>query len=270
MKEYTCTTQQVIDRSNNTIDMAEEEGTEWLQELLQDVQLAQFFTRIRDELQVTRLQHFDYVQSEDLEKIGLSKPGIRRLLEAVKKKRTTQWKKTLITKIRPGSSAKSNKRTSQAIDVSPMLTCLIQDKDVTLSIKLGDGSFGVVRRGEWISPSGRTLPVAVKVLKADALTQPNIIEDFVSEVQAMHALDHPNLIRYCNFYNTLKNNDLFELCLIVLFQIIRGRLITTNDDGNRTSTIGSSLRLLKKTMQSHFYIDFMQLCSPSGNRNGIP
>ncbi|KAL2742347.1 activated Cdc42 kinase Ack [Vespula maculifrons] len=86
--------------------MADDEGTEWLQELLHDVQLTQFFTRIRDDLQVTRLHHFDYVQPEDLEKIGLGKPGIRRLLDAVKKRRNTQWKKNLITKIRPGGSTK--------------------------------------------------------------------------------------------------------------------------------------------------------------------
>lgn len=176
--------------------MAEEEGIEWLQELLHDVQLSQFFTRIRDDLQITRLHHFDYVQPEDLEKIGLGKPGVRRLLDAVKKRRSAQWKKSLITKIKPGgSSTKSNKRSSQSIETSSVLTCLIQDKDVTLSVKLGDGSFGVVRRGEWNSPSGRPLPVAVKVLKADALTQPSVIEDFVSEVQAMHTLDHHNLIR---------------------------------------------------------------------------
>ncbi|XP_012282721.1 activated CDC42 kinase 1 isoform X2 [Orussus abietinus] len=175
--------------------MVEEEGTEWLQELLHDVQLSQFFTRIRDDLQVTRLHHFDYVQSEDLEKIGLGKPGIRRLMDAVKKKRAAQRKKSLITRIRPGSSTKNVKRSSQPIETSSVLTCLIQDKDVTLSVKLGDGSFGVVKRGEWTSPSGRVLPVAVKVLKADALTQPSVIEDFVAEVQAMHTLDHHNLIR---------------------------------------------------------------------------
>ncbi|KAJ8668984.1 hypothetical protein QAD02_000243 [Eretmocerus hayati] len=175
--------------------MAEEEGTQWLHDLLNDVQLTQFYTRIRDDLQVTRLHHFDYVQSEDLEKIGLGKPGIRRLMEAVKKRRAPQWKKSLVSKIRAGSDKKNNKRNSQPADVTSVLTCLIQDKDVTLSVKLGDGSFGVVRRGEWNSPTGRTLPVAVKVLKADALTQPNVIEDFVSEVQSMHMLDHHNLIR---------------------------------------------------------------------------
>ena len=52
-----------------------EGSTEWLHEVLQDVQLLQFLAPIRDDLQVTRLEHFDYVKPEDLEKIGLSKPG---------------------------------------------------------------------------------------------------------------------------------------------------------------------------------------------------
>lgn len=64
-----------------------------------------------------------------------------------------------------------------------------------LSIKLGDGSFGVVRKGEWTMPTGRSMPVAVKVLKQDALSQPGVFADFVKEVQAMHQLDHPQLIR---------------------------------------------------------------------------
>ena len=49
----------------------EEGSLQWLYELLQDVQLEQFFTRFRDDLQISRLSHFDYVQPEDLEKIGL-------------------------------------------------------------------------------------------------------------------------------------------------------------------------------------------------------
>lgn len=52
-----------------------EEGTEWLLELLMEVQLQQFLLRIRDELNVTRLSHFDYVKNEDLEKIGMGRPG---------------------------------------------------------------------------------------------------------------------------------------------------------------------------------------------------
>lgn len=40
-----------------------------------EVQLQQYFKRIRDELNVTRLSHFDYVKNEDLEKIGMGRPG---------------------------------------------------------------------------------------------------------------------------------------------------------------------------------------------------
>ena len=34
------------------------------------------------------------------------------------------------------------------------LTCLINEKDLWMYAKLGDGSFGVVRKGDWTTPSG--------------------------------------------------------------------------------------------------------------------
>lgn len=37
--------------------------------------------------------------------------------------------------------------------------------------------------------------MAVKCLKTDVLTQPDALEDFICEVNAMHSLDHQNLIR---------------------------------------------------------------------------
>lgn len=37
------------------------------------------------------------------------------------------------------------------------LTCLIPEKDLTLFEKLGDGSFGVVKRGEWLTPAGKVV-----------------------------------------------------------------------------------------------------------------
>ena len=42
-------------------------------------------------------------------------------------------------------------------DQQAALTCLISDRDLTLLEKLGDGSFGVVKRGEWQAPSGRVV-----------------------------------------------------------------------------------------------------------------
>ncbi|XP_058984380.1 activated Cdc42 kinase Ack [Musca domestica] len=173
--------------------------TEWLEDLLKEVQLEQFLERIRDDLQVSRLAHFDYVQAEDLERCGLGKPAIRRLMEAVRKKKAQQWRKNILSKLIGGGKQPSSKKSSNTNNKeqqNTQLTCLIHEKDITLHQKLGDGSFGVVRKGEWLTaPNGKTLPVAVKVLKADNLTQPGIIEDFFREVQAMHALDHSNLVR---------------------------------------------------------------------------
>ncbi|XP_054888669.1 tyrosine kinase, non-receptor, 2b [Poeciliopsis prolifica] len=203
-----------------------EEGTEWLLELLMEVQLQQYFKRIRDDLNVTRLSHFDYVKNEDLEKIGMGRPGQRRLWEAVKRrkaKRKTWMSKVFSGKRIEGEFAQQGQLASsfRKLSLTPplclgdgvldtqlhggggpldgqqqqALTCLIPEKDLTLFEKLGDGSFGVVKRGEWLTPGGNVLNVAVKCLKTDVLSQPDALEDFICEVNAMHSLDHQNLIR---------------------------------------------------------------------------
>ncbi|ERL87539.1 hypothetical protein D910_04930 [Dendroctonus ponderosae] len=61
-----------------------EDGIEWLKEILLDVQLGQFLVPLRDDLLVTRLEHFEFVKPEDLENIGLSKPAeLRGILGAL-------------------------------------------------------------------------------------------------------------------------------------------------------------------------------------------
>uniref|UniRef100_A0A8C1MFS7 Activated CDC42 kinase 1 n=1 Tax=Cyprinus carpio TaxID=7962 RepID=A0A8C1MFS7_CYPCA len=185
-----------------------EEGTEWLLELLMEVQLQQYFLRIRDELNVTRLSHFDYVKNEDLEKIGMGRPGLRRLWEAVKRRKTMCKRKSWMSKVfsgkrpegdfnpQPASTFRKLTATPPPVDGQQQaLTCLISEKDLALFEKLGDGSFGVVKRGEWFTPNGKVLNVAVKCLKTDVLNQPDALDDFICEVNAMHSLDHQNLIR---------------------------------------------------------------------------
>lgn len=49
--------------------------TQLLYQLLAEVQLERFFLKIRDELNVTRIEHLDYVKDTDLEQIGIRKPG---------------------------------------------------------------------------------------------------------------------------------------------------------------------------------------------------
>lgn len=180
------------------------DDTEWLLDLLKNCQLEAFYIPIKDELQITRLAHFDYVHNDDLAKIGLSKPRIRQLLDHVKKKKAHQWRKNILSKLIGGGKqinhqpsvkkeATVTAKNQSSSTSSQALTCLIHEKDITMSIKLGDGSFGVVKRGEWNSLNG-CIPVAVKILKADTLS-PHVFEDFFKEVQSMYLLDHPNLIR---------------------------------------------------------------------------
>lgn len=192
--------------------MQPEEGTGWLLELLSEVQLQQYFLRLRDDLNVTRLSHFEYVKNEDLEKIGMGRPGQRRLWEAVKRRKALCKRKSWMSKVFSGKRpeaefpphhSQSTFRKPSAHSGSPAagegalqsLTCLIAEKDLRLLEKLGDGSFGVVRRGEWDAPSGKSVSVAVKCLKPDVLSQPEAMDDFIREVNAMHSLDHRNLIR---------------------------------------------------------------------------
>lgn len=55
--------------------MVMDQDTQWLYQLLADVQLEKFYLRVRDGLNITRLEHFAYVKESDLEQIGISKPG---------------------------------------------------------------------------------------------------------------------------------------------------------------------------------------------------
>nr|XP_029518505.1 activated CDC42 kinase 1-like [Oncorhynchus nerka] len=98
-----------------------EEGTEWLIDLLTDVQLQQYFLRVRDELNVTRLSHFDYVKNEDLEKIGMGRPGQRRLWEAVKRRRALCKRKSWMSKVFPGKRPDSDSDPQQPRGASPTL-----------------------------------------------------------------------------------------------------------------------------------------------------
>lgn len=64
--------------------------------------------------------------------------------------------------------------------------------------------------------------VAVKCLKTDVLNQPDALDDFIREVNAMHFLDHLNLIRLYGVVLThpmkmVRSN--LETDLILLFLI---------------------------------------------------
>lgn len=46
-------------------------------------------------------------------------------------------------------------------DVVRALTCLIQDNELVFGDRLGSGSFGVVKKAEWHTPTGRVVGLLV-------------------------------------------------------------------------------------------------------------
>ncbi|VDM31066.1 unnamed protein product [Hydatigera taeniaeformis] len=128
-----------------------------------------------------RLQHFDFVRTADLHRIGLSAPAIGRIKEAIK-----------IHRENAGLPRNPRKKHHYGLSFGiPLL-----DLDVNLHKEnnghLGSGSFGVVRRGDWKTPTGKTIPVALKILRHDAA---NFFSTVLSEVMLMQSVSHPNLVR---------------------------------------------------------------------------
>uniref|UniRef100_A0A8C9KIJ8 non-specific protein-tyrosine kinase n=1 Tax=Panthera tigris altaica TaxID=74533 RepID=A0A8C9KIJ8_PANTA len=144
--------------------MLPEASSLWLLRLLRDIQLAQFYRPILEELNVTRPEHFDFVKPEDLDGIGMGRPAQRRLAEALKRHRSGLKSKNWVYKIL-GGFVPEQKETTPPSD-SPLLSlpepegglkCLIPDGAVCRGELLGSGCFGVVHRGLWTLPSGQSV-----------------------------------------------------------------------------------------------------------------
>ncbi|KAI5609978.1 tyrosine kinase, non-receptor, 2b [Silurus asotus] len=203
--------------------------TQLLYQLLAEVQLERFFLKIRDELNVTRIEHLDYVKDTDLEQIGIKKPGQRRLWEAVKRYKTNARPRSWMAKVFTGRGQEGGDQLSGGApgpgpDVVRAVTCLIQDRDLVFGDRLGSGSFGVVKKAEWHTPSGRVLPVAVKTLRTNMSREVELVTDFLQEVTTMQSLDHPNIIRLYGVVLTHPLKMVTELAeLGSLYDILRMR-----------------------------------------------
>ncbi|XP_060060274.1 non-receptor tyrosine-protein kinase TNK1 isoform X1 [Erinaceus europaeus] len=182
--------------------MLPQEGSLWLLRLLRDIQLAQFYRPIQEELNVTRPEHFEFVRPEDLDSIGMGRPAQRRLAEALKRHRLGLKSKNWVYKILGGLTPEQ-KDTTPLTDspISPPepeggLKCLIPNGAVSRGELLGFGCFGVVHRGLWTLPSGQSVPVAVKSLRVGPEGPMGTeLGDFLREVSVMMNLEHPHVLR---------------------------------------------------------------------------
>ncbi|CAL8241977.1 unnamed protein product [Merluccius merluccius] len=204
-----------------------DEDTQWLYQLLAEVQLEKFYLRVRDGLNITRIEHFAYVKETDLEQVGISKPAQRRLWDVLKRYKTTMRPRSWMAKVFTGRAPDGTDQLSShgpADTGGRALPSLIQDSELVLGEKLGSGSFGVVKRGEWHTPTGRVLPVAVKSLRNSLARQTDTLTDFLQEVTTMQSLDHPNIIRLYGVVLTQPLKMVTELApLGSLYDTLRAR-----------------------------------------------
>ena len=108
-------------------------------------------------------------------------------------------------------------------------------------------------RGEWTTSTGRILPVAAKVLKKETLNQPGAFEDFVKEVQSMHALDHENLIRLYGIVLTQPMMMIVELAPLGKYMSeIKGPIIYFFDVRSFRQDINRVLFPLVGALMEHF------------------
>ena len=68
------------------------------------------------------------------------------------------------------------------------------DKDIVLLKRLSEGGFGQVWKANW---QGK--PVALKFIKIDS-SNLGIIDEFCKEVEILHLLDHPNIVKIFDYY----------------------------------------------------------------------
>ncbi|XP_077598177.1 non-receptor tyrosine-protein kinase TNK1 [Stigmatopora nigra] len=201
-----------------------EQDTQWLYQLLTEVQLEKFYLRVRDGLNITRVEHFSYVKESDLEHVGISKPAQRRLWDALKRYKSSRGWRSWVPKGFSFSARSPEGADPGSEAPRPALPSLIQDSELVLGEKLGSGSFGVVKKGEWHTPAGRVIPVAVKSLRNSMSRHPETLTDFLQEVTGMQSLDHPHIIRLYGVVLTQPLKMVTELApLGSLYDTLRSR-----------------------------------------------
>lgn len=185
---------------------------DWLLDVLEETGLVQFHERLIKDLQVTKLSHFDYVHESDLVPLGMSYPAAKRLLATIKKRRSfvNALKNKLVNRLIPSTiNSTHSGNTRETEDIRPAktantvdnkanghLSCLVSLKDLQIKEEIGHGVHGFVKRAEWTSPGGRVIDVAVKILRKDLMAEQGAtFNEFVKEINVLHQLDHPNIIK---------------------------------------------------------------------------
>ncbi|TPP58760.1 Tyrosine-protein kinase [Fasciola gigantica] len=87
-------------------------------------------------------------------------------------------------------------------DELPLSHSLLSADSITLKERLGGGNFGYVVKGLYRTPGGQEVPVAVKTLKPNQITNAGERE-ILAEARTMAQLKHRHIVRLIGKWNQL-------------------------------------------------------------------
>ncbi|KAL3072652.1 hypothetical protein niasHS_017626 [Heterodera schachtii] len=192
--------------------MADEaEVDEELIDVLRETDLVKFQPMMVFDKQLTRIEHFRDVTDFELMSYGLSEPAVRRLRNAIDRKRKKR------TKIFGGSKRekalirlkKGPVEGGQNGMAFPSTAHLIAESEIHLMETLGEGHFSVVKRAIWNREDGAKMDCAVKILHE---MSPAVRLDLASEISTMQRLRHQNLVQLFGVIFSEHIMMVIELC----------------------------------------------------------
>ncbi|TKR81498.1 hypothetical protein L596_015360 [Steinernema carpocapsae] len=193
---------------------------EALLDVLKETDLLCYQKKLYVGLQVSRIEHFDHATDGDLIQLGgLAPPSVRRLREALdrKRKQLAKKKSSFFDKSKPipgTNMVPVPKNEAGWVDapepasVGLAGSSLIKTEDIKLMERLGEGTFATVKRAIW-NTGARKVDVAVKILKD---VSADVMEDLLLEVSNMQKLQHPNLIKLYGIVFARPTMMVTELC----------------------------------------------------------
>ncbi|CAB3400628.1 unnamed protein product [Caenorhabditis bovis] len=175
---------------------------EYVIEIFKKAQLTDFLNKFVFILNVRRFEHLSRIRDKDMMEIGMNPQQI-----SVLREHKIKLERELYNRSEPKPVyIKNTESTASTSEIDGRT--LIPAEQINLYEKIGEGTFAVVKRGIWTQNDGRTVDVAVKILRD---VSPMMLEDL--RVEASHALklQHPSLIR---LYGIVRNPAMmvFELC----------------------------------------------------------
>ncbi|XP_063410584.1 activated Cdc42 kinase-like isoform X19 [Mytilus trossulus] len=209
-----------------------------LLEFMEEAELDHYYQALKDQLKIKAIHQLKYVEEEDLNDIGMTKPEMRRLKKMYKKEFPAgalgKLKKAILTRsggdigrsLSPSPPEQRSPRPSSYI--RPPSKQIIPANSIQINKTLGEGEFGIVQQGLWTTETGEKVQVAIKCLTKEKMHTGTT--EFLKEANIMQNVDHENIVR---MYGVVLDKD-DSLMLVTELAPMRSLLECLKEQSLRT------------------------------------